>query len=199
MGVGLGRVIVAAACLLWLAGCQTASKLTDSLGPSLEPPLDAQASAIAPDPEPVGSAGKPDDKLKVTPQLLGADPSDDLNIGKKYFRQGAYGSAERHFRKAVELQPRDAESWIGLAASYDRLRRFDLADRAYAQATRIVGPTPEILNNQGFSYMLRGDYRRARATLLAAKDKDPANPYIQNNLKMLQESARKAKAVNATR
>jgi Flp pilus assembly protein TadD len=203
MGVRVGRVIVAAACLLWLAGCQTVAKLTDSLGPPLEPAVEAQASAAAPDPEPVGSTGKPDgkpdDKLKVTPQLLGADPNDDLNIGKKYFRQGAYGSAERHFRKAVEQQPRDVESWIGLAASYDRLRRFDLADRAYAQATRIVGPTPEILNNRGFSYMLRGDYRRARATLLAAKDKDPANPYVHNNLKMLKESARKAKAVNATR
>jgi Flp pilus assembly protein TadD len=197
MGIGFGRVIVAAACLLWLAGCQTVAKLTDSPGPALEP----QASAA--DPEPVGTTGKPEDKSggkpTLTPELLGADPNDDLNIGKKYFRQGAYGIAERHFRKAVELQPRDVESWIGLAASYDRLRRFDLADRAYAQATRIVGPTPEILNNRGFSYMLRGDYRRARAILLAAKEKDPANPYIHNNLKLLHESARKAKAVNATK
>jgi Flp pilus assembly protein TadD len=31
------------------------------------------------------------------------------------------------------------------------LRRFDLADRAYGQAIRIVGPTAEILNNQGYS------------------------------------------------
>jgi Flp pilus assembly protein TadD len=195
MGVGVGRVIVAAACLLWLAGCQTVAKLTDSLGP----PLAAQASATATDLDPVGSTGKPDDgKATLTPQLLGADPNDDLNVGKKYFRQGAYGSAERHFRKAVELQPRDIEAWVGLAASYDRLRRFDLADRAYLQATRIVGPTPEILNNHGFSYMLRGDYGRARAALLAAQAKDPANPYIRNNLKMLQESARKAKSVNTT-
>jgi Flp pilus assembly protein TadD len=195
MGLRLGRVVVAAACLVWLAGCETVSKLKDSL-----PPFGLQASATAPDLEAVGSTGKPDDKSDdkptVTPQLLGADPYDDLNVGKKYFRQGAYGTAERHFRKAVELHPRDVESWIGLAASYDRLRRFDLADRAYAQATRIVGATPEILNNQGFSYMLRGDYRRARATLLAARAKDPDNPYIANNLKLLQESARKAKAVN---
>jgi Flp pilus assembly protein TadD len=193
MGAGLGRVIVAAGCLFWLAGCQTVAKLTDSSGPPLG------ENAATPDPESVGSTGKPDsDKSKVTPKLVGADPNDDLNIGKKYFRQGAYGSAERHFRKSVELHPRDAESWIGLAASYDRLRRFDLADRAYAQAAEILGSTPEILNNQGFSYMLRGDYRRARATLLAAKSRDPENPYIANNLKMLEQSRRKAKAVHAT-
>jgi Flp pilus assembly protein TadD len=200
MGLRLGRVGVAAACLMWLAGCQTVSKLADStdspLGPPLGTPAEPQASAKAVDTETVGSTGKPGESAKVTPQLVGADPNDDLSIGKKYFRQGAYGIAERHFRKSVELHPRDVESWIGLAAAYDRLRRFDLADRAYAQAIRIVGMTPEILNNQGFSYMLRGDYKRARATLVAARAKDPENPYIANNLRMLQESARKAKAVN---
>ena len=177
---------------MWLAGCETTSKLSD--------PLTPQASATAPDPESTGSVSKPAGALlglpPANPELLGADPNDDLSIGKKYFRQGSYGMAERHFRKAVELHPQDAESWVGLAAAYDRLRRFDLADRAYAQATRIVGATPEILNNQGFSYMLRGDYRRARATLLAAQARDPASPYIKNNLRLLDESARKAKAVN---
>lgn len=85
--------------------------------------------------------------------------------------------------------------WIGLAASYDRLRRFDLADRAYGQAVGIVGPTVEILNNQGFSYMLRGDYKRAHAALAAAQRKDPGNKYVQNNLRLLEESYRKGKSV----
>jgi len=66
----------------------------------------------------------------ATPELLGADPNNDLSVGKKYFRQGSYGLAERQFRKAVELHPKHAEAWLRLAASYDRLRRFDLADRA---------------------------------------------------------------------
>ena len=79
----------------------------------------------------------------MTPELLGADPNDDLNTAKKYFRQGSYGLAERHFRKAVELHPRDAESWLGLAASYDQLKRFDLADRAYQETIKLVGATPE--------------------------------------------------------
>src|SRR5262249_10814437 len=59
-------------------------------------------------------------------------PSDDyLRMGKVYFRSGNYGSAEEKFRKAVEVTPKDAEAWLGLAASYDQLRRFDLADKAY--------------------------------------------------------------------
>jgi Flp pilus assembly protein TadD len=189
----LGRGVIAAACFVWLAGCQTMptpEQSALSLAEAPNPPAPAAADSMASVPPPL--VGSP----PATPQLLGADPSDDLNIGKKYFRQGSYGLAERHFRRAVELHPRDAESWIGLAAAYDRLRRFDLADRAYEQAVGILGPTPEILNNRGYSYMLRGDYRRAKTTLLSAQAKDPKSPYIANNLQLLDESSRKGRAIN---
>ncbi len=84
---------------------------------------------------------------------------------------------------------------MGLAASYDRLRRFDLADRAYQDTIQIIGRTPEVLNNQGFSYILRGDYARAQKTLQEALRKDPANPYILANVHLLEESSRKEKSV----
>jgi len=182
-------LVVAAACLVWLAGCETVSKLTS-------PGSDSPLASAQPDGEPTGSVPSLLGSQAATPDLLGKDPNDDLSVGKKYFRQGSYGLAERHFRKAVELHPNDAESWVGLAASYDRLRRFDLADRAYAHATKLTGGTAEILNNHGFSYMLRGDYRRAREKLMAAHARDPGNVYVRNNLQMLQESARKAKGIN---
>jgi Flp pilus assembly protein TadD len=95
----------------------------------------------------------------------------------------------------VEKHPRDAEAWVDLAAACDRLHRFDLADRAYAEAIRLIGPTPEILNDEGFSYMLRGDYARAHETLLQAQAKDPGNPYIHANLQLLAQAAREGKAV----
>ena len=187
--------MLAAACLIGLAGCETTS--TDNpfvkLGTAATPPSAASEG------DPTGSVLTPEragGARPLTPELLGVDPNDDLSTAKKYFRQGSYGLAERHFRKAVELHPRDAESWLGLAASYDRLKRFDLADRAYQETIKLIGATPEIMNNQGFSYMLRGDYRRARATLLAARAKDPNSPYIANNLRLLDESASKAKAIN---
>ena len=75
------------------------------------------------------------------------------------------------------------------------MRRFELADRAYSQAIRILGPTPEILNNQGYSYMLRGDYTRAHATLLMALRKDPDNQFVENNLRLLDASVRTGKAI----
>jgi Flp pilus assembly protein TadD len=60
---------------------------------------------------------------------------------------------------------------------------------------KIAGPTAEILNNRGYSYLLRGDYPRARETLSEAQGKDPANAYIKNNLELLEASVHKNKAV----
>ncbi len=190
MRASAGRVIVImAAGLVWLAGCQTNS--------TFNPFKQADANApLAADAETTGTVPSLTEGPPATPELLGSDPNDDVSLAKKYFRQGSYGLAERSFRKAVELHPKDAEAWLGLAASYDRLKRFDLADRAYGQAIRLVGATPEIMNNQGFSYILRGDFSRARSTLLAARSKDPGNPYIQNNIQLLDEAASKRKMVN---
>jgi Flp pilus assembly protein TadD len=116
---------------------------------------------------------------------------DDVGLGRMNFARQNYGLAELHFRRAVEATPGDAAAWLGLAASYDQLKRWNLADRAYAQAFKITGPTPEFLNNRGYSYLLRGDVRRASEDLSLAAAKDPENEHIQNNLKTLDEQARK--------
>jgi Tfp pilus assembly protein PilF len=129
------------------------------------------------------------------PALGMEDSKDDLALGKRHFRESNFGLAEVHFRRAVEKaagpKERDAEAWLGLAASYDRLRRFELADRAYDHAIGLLGPTPEVLNNRGYSYLLRGDYKRARAALTAALAKDPGNSRVQNNVDLLERSAGK--------
>jgi len=179
----------------WLAGCTTDSTLSnpfDAKTPGADafaaaPPADQDSAAALP--PPLGMAASSE------AGLLGGDPNDDLNLGKKYYRSNNFGTAEKYFRRAVENHPRDAEAWLGLAASYDRLRRFDLADRAYGQAIGIVGPTAEILNNQGYSYMLRGDYKHASEKLTAAQRKDPRNKFVQNNMQLLQDSYRQGKAI----
>ncbi len=55
-----------------------------------------------------------------------------VRMGLEHFNRGSYGLAQRYFKDAVEKAPKDVTAWVGLAASYDRLRRFDLADQAYA-------------------------------------------------------------------
>jgi Flp pilus assembly protein TadD len=118
-------------------------------------------------------------------------PSDEpLHLGQEFFNRGIYGTAQRYFQDAVEKAPRDASAWIGLAASYDHLRRFDLADRAYHQAIGLSGETTQILNNQGYSYMLRGSLTAAREKFNEAFQREPDNPTIQNNINLLNGSSR---------
>jgi Flp pilus assembly protein TadD len=186
--------LVVAAAGLWLAGCSTSGNAsnpfaatTPGADASVPPTADTETTGSVPPPLGVSAAAEPG--------LLGSDLNDDLSLGKKQYRANNFGLAEKYFRRAAERHPRDVEAWLGLASAYDRLSRFDLADRAYHQAIGIVGPTAEILNNQGYSYMLRGDYKRARAKLAEAKRKDPRNKYVQNNLQLLEDSFLKGKAI----
>jgi Flp pilus assembly protein TadD len=189
---GRARALVFAAASLWLTGCGSTGNLSNIFAaktPRTNAPLMADSATAPAVPPPLGLPAADE------PGLLGSDPNDDLSLGKKQYRANNFGIAERYFRHAAELHPRDAEAWLGLAACYDQLRRFDLADRAYREAIRIVGPTVAILNNQGYSYLLRGDYARARVTLLQAQRADPGNKYVANNLRLLQASVRQGKAV----
>lgn len=118
-------------------------------------------------------------------------PSDEpLRLAIEQFNRGNFGVASRYFRDAVEKAPKDVSAWIGLAASYDHLGRFDLGDQAYGQAVRLGGETVALLNNRGYSNMLRGNLIGARRDFLKAYTLDPKNPIIRNNLKLLDGSAR---------
>ena len=143
-----------------------------------------------------------DASVEPTAELAG-DISSDSSFGaapeahwlqkaKENYRDGNYGLAERFFRQAVEERHTNAEAWLGLAASYDRLKRFDHAERAYDALVKLAGYTPTVLNNLAYHQMLRGDLVSARRSLEAAHSADPGNPYIKNNMDLLVEWESKA-------
>lgn len=111
----------------------------------------------------------------------------DIAEGQKQFVEANYGLAEKHFRKAVELNATSSVAWMGLAASYDQLGRFDFADRAYEQLVKLEGRRPEILNNQGYSQMLRGNRTKARSLFNEALKERPEDPRILANLELLRK------------
>ena len=193
------QTLLAAACVLALAGCQTASVDLPNPFKQAEAPADPAQTETTGTVATTGGAPAPQvalsDVMPPKKALLGADQYDDLSQGKRAYAAGNYGLAETHFRRATELSVNDAEAWLGLAASYDRLRRFDLADRAYKNLVRLTGPTPEVLNNIGYSYILRGDYANARVKLAEAQTKDPENPYIRANIEVLEQAVAKRKSV----
>ena len=127
----------------------------------------------------------------VEPEIFGSLPAEKpLEQGKRYYSKGEFGLAEQAFRSAIELNKNDTEAWLGLAASYDRLRRFDQARRAYDVLLKLAGRTPAILNNVGYHYILQGEYAKARQILLEAKRGDPGNKFISNNIDLIKTRER---------
>lgn len=112
-------------------------------------------------------------------------PNDTLAQAQNDFRDRNFGLAEKRYRQLVESEPTNANAWLGLGAVHDELARFDLADKDYAQVAKLSGTTPELLNDEGYSYMMRGDLPRARRFLLKAQAMDPKNEFIANNLRLL--------------
>src|SRR4051794_25056134 len=69
-------------------------------------------------------------------------PSDEpVRMGLEQFNRGSYGLSQRYFKDAVEKAPRDVTAWIGLAASYDRLRRVGFSHQGHASAVWVGGGT----------------------------------------------------------
>lgn len=111
----------------------------------------------------------------------------NLERARAQFKAGYYGKAAKLYEATVETTPGHAEAWLGLAASYDHLRRFDLADRAYERVGELSGQSPAFLNNVGFSFYLRGDWDNARQMLSAAHHAAPGDAHIQNNIALLND------------
>ena len=163
--------------LFFTAGCTAPACTPGNCETIVAPPISADVG-----PSTTSKVQDPDD-------IKYYRSDEPLRLGIEHFNRGHYGIAERYFRDATEKAPKDPTAWIGLAASYDRLARFDLADRAYAYAIRLVGETTQILNNQGYSYMLRGDLVSARKKFMKAYEREPNNPTIANNLQLLNSSS----------
>jgi Flp pilus assembly protein TadD len=141
-----------------------------------------QQTGLTPSPVPNSTTGQNPGDVKYYPS------DEPVRLGTQRFYEGNFALAQQYFQKAVEAAPTDVMAWIGLAASYDRLGRFDLADRAYAAAVKLTGSTPSILNNEGYSLMLRGDLKGARDKFQAALRLEPNNETTLNNLKLLNSS-----------
>jgi Flp pilus assembly protein TadD len=163
--IAVGLVAIA------LSACVTAGEAPATAVDGTLPALPALAVA------PIVSVPEP---TPLQPAPIAAVES--LLEAKRQFRDGNYGLAEQAFRATIEAQSTNGEAWLGLAATYDQLQRFDLADRAYDRATQILGARPELLNNRGYSYLMRGDRRKAMEYFERARSIDPRNEVVEANL-----------------
>ena len=142
---------VAGLLLVALAGCQSA--LTDGVVRTNEP------SKVD-----VTAFGDAFDGLKTVSDV--EYYASDLAVAeaKNQFRAENYGNAGALFYKAMQLAPNDGGAWLGLAASCDRIRRFDLSDHAYRQAFRWSAGRPNITTMSAIPICCAASCRTRAAT-----------------------------------
>ena len=110
-----------------------------------------------------------------------------------HFRNNDFGHSATFYKRVVELAPNNAEGYVGLGASYDRLRRFDLADRVYASLYALSGGTAQYYNNLGYSHMLRGNLKDAMSNFRQAQKLAPDSVVIANNMQLVKQAAATAR------
>lgn len=130
-------------------------------------------------------------KAKVAELPAGANYTAEgaLSEARGHFRNNDFGHSAALYKRAVELAPKNAEAYVGLGASYDRLRRFDLSDRVYASLFALSGATAQYYNNVGYSYMLRGKLAEAMSNFRKAQQLAPDNVVIANNMQLVAHAA----------
>lgn len=111
-----------------------------------------------------------------------------LASAQEHFKAQNYGLAEKNFRKAVEARSDSPSAWLGLAASFDQLGKFKEADTAYKQVSQLKSNNARVYNNWGYSFLLRGDYQKARTYLNRAQNIDPTLEEVQGNLHLLEKT-----------
>jgi Flp pilus assembly protein TadD len=112
---------------------------------------------------------------------------------RSHFRNNDFGHSAAFYKRVVELAPGNAEGYVGLGASYDRLRRFDLSDRVYASLYAISGGTAQYYNNLGYSQMLRGNLKDAIGNFRKAQKLAPDSVVVANNIQLVSQAAATAR------
>ncbi|HEY9010268.1 MAG TPA: hypothetical protein VIN06_04575 [Devosia sp.] len=112
---------------------------------------------------------------------------------RAHFRNNDFGHSAAFYKRLVELSPKNPEGYVGLGASYDRMRRFDLSDRIYASLFAISGGTAQYYNNVGYSYLLRGKLKDAMSNFRKAQSLAPDSVVIANNIQLVTQATATAR------
>lgn len=120
-------------------------------------------------------------RLASSPQKL---ESDCERGGLSALRIGRLADARPLIQCAVEAPGASWEAWNALGVLADSSQDWAVADRAYSRAQQLAPSEARIVNNQGWSKLLRGDWAGAAALFEQAAGQDPRSDRIANNLEL---------------
>ena len=120
-------------------------------------------------------------------RLLAANPNDGRlyeNAGFAAMKVGNRAQAVKLLQRATSFPNATWRAWNarGVAADYDR--DWASADEAYARASALAPDRAEILNNSGWSLLVRGQWANALSKFERAASLDPESARISANLEL---------------
>lgn len=126
--------------------------------------------------------------------LLKLHPDDEAVAergGISALKANDLGEARKLLSKAVSSPRATWRAWNAQGVLCDLESDWAGADRAYAQAFVVSPEQPELLNNKGWSLMLRGEPARAQELFDDAVRLDPENARISNNRELARAAVAK--------
>ncbi|HET7316926.1 MAG TPA: tetratricopeptide repeat protein [Sphingomicrobium sp.] len=120
-------------------------------------------------------------------ELLKVNASDARSAeraGIAALKLGNRNEAREFLQKAISSHEASWQAWNALGALYDGERDWDGADAAYATAEELAPGQPQVLNNHGWSLLLRGEWASAIQVLEKAALADPKSQRALNNLEL---------------
>lgn len=170
--------IPAGAPLKTLGATPQEPSFTDTITSTLKKGLDGLTAPLRSTPGPPNSVHDP------TSLQSGAKPSVRLHVevGRLAEQTGKFDEAERHYRRALELNPDDLHALLSYARLNDRRHKLDEAFRLYQRAARAHPKAAPTFNYLGLHYDRRGMSRQAAAALTRAVQLNPTEQLYRNNL-----------------
>lgn len=120
-------------------------------------------------------------------QLVNKHPADERvaeRAGIAALMLGDTATARSFIGKAIASSHPTWRAWNAQGVLCDLDRDWAGADQAFENAFILSPQQPEILNNHGWSLMLRGEWSRALPLLKQAAALDPASSRIADNLEL---------------
>lgn len=124
-------------------------------------------------------------------QAIALDPRNvraRLQAGRLCIDMSDIEAALGYFREALDIEPRNAEAWNEIAIAYERLTKYDEAERAVMAGLAATPQDPGLRLEQANLARLRGD-PATLATLLRGIDPATLLPHLRARHRQLQDYA----------
>ena len=151
------RVALLATTAMLLSGCAAVPKYLAWLKPGREKP----AVEVQP--------------VRASTETASIDPTERLyRSAVSAIEDRDYGLALERLHFARERSPQDVRVLNALGVTYDKLGRFDLSTRFYAEASAVAPDSPVVTANLAYSHLMQRKYDEVRTAAVT-----PTRQYVE--------------------